>query len=64
MPRLGKNLHKILGLRRGQFTKGQICSLGIQLINILKHVHDAGFIYNDLKLDNLLLDPDTDVKSL
>ena len=33
-------------------------------MNILERIHRAGFIYNDLKLDNLLLDADVDIQSL
>ena len=44
--------------RKMGFSKEQVYSFGIQLINILEKIHRAGFVYNDLKLDNLLLDPD------
>ena len=27
-------------------------------------MHKAGFVYNDLKLDNLLLDADTEIKDV
>ena len=64
MPRLGKNLDKIFKKRNAQFTKEQVCSLGIQLVNILEQVHSAGLVYNDLKLDNLLVDADTDIKDV
>ena len=30
--------------------------MGIQLINILEKIHAAGLVYNDLNLDNILLD--------
>ena len=33
-------------------------------MNILEQVHGAGFVYNDLKLDNLLVDADTDIKDV
>ena len=39
-------------------------SFGIQILNILEKIHEVGFIYNDLKLDNLLLDANVDFKSL
>lgn len=39
-------------------------SLGIQLINILESIHQAGYVYNDLKLDNLMLDYGIDSKYL
>lgn len=30
--------------------------LGIAIINVLEQIHNAGYIYNDLKLDNILVD--------
>ena len=30
-------------------------------MNILEQVHGAGYVFNDLKLDNLMLDFDADV---
>ena len=38
-----------------KFSKESILSLGIQLINILEQIHSAGYVYNDLKLDNLMV---------
>ena len=29
--------------------------MGISLLNSLSLIHDAGFVYNDLKLDNLVI---------
>jgi serine/threonine protein kinase len=37
-------------------SKDNIYKFGIQIINILENVHKADYIYNDLKLDNLLFD--------
>ena len=62
MPRLGMNLHDFFTQKKASFTEESIYSLGIQLVNILEKVHQAGLIFNDLKLDNLLLDFDADVK--
>lgn len=64
MPRLGKTLDKLFCKRKYRYTKEQICSLGIQLLNILEQAHSAGCVYNDLKLDNLLFDYGADVKDL
>ena len=61
MPRLGMNLLHLFKTRDVSFTEESIFSLGIQLLNILEKVHSAGFVFNDLKLDNLLLDFGTDV---
>ena len=55
MPRLGVNLYDLFMERNKMFSRMQIYSLGIQLVNILEQVHSAGFVYNDLKLDNLML---------
>lgn len=64
MTRLGDCLENLFELRNAQFTKEQICSLGIQLINILERLHNAGYVYNDLKLDNILLDYGVNMEQL
>jgi len=32
-----------------------VCQIGIKLIEIIKQIHDTGNVYNDLKLDNILI---------
>ena len=32
-------------------------SLGINLIDILEQIHNAGFVYNDLKPENIMIGP-------
>ena len=32
-----------------------VCQIGIQLIRALESLHEIGYIYNDLKLDNILV---------
>jgi len=56
MPRYGINLESLFQSRNSHFSRESIYSLGIQLLNMLQRVHEAGYVYNDLKLDNLLLD--------
>ena len=56
MPRYGYNLESLFHSRNSHFSRESIYSLGIQLLNMLQRVHEAGYVYNDLKLDNLLMD--------
>ena len=51
-----------MNIDRIYITNESIYSFGIQLLKILEQVHSAGFIYNVLKFDNLLLDFDTDIE--
>ena len=55
MTRHGMDLNKLFGKRKCFFTNESIYSLGIQLISIFEQIHLAGFVFNDLKLDNLVL---------
>ena len=55
MPQYGENLENLFRHQRDLFTKQSIYSLAIKIIDMLEQIHAAGFIYNDLKLDNLLL---------
>lgn len=64
MPRYGMTLHDLFESRKGLLSAASIYSLGIQMINILEQIHQAGFVFNDLKLDNLLFDMDADAKKL
>ena len=50
------SVRDIFEKRKQVFTADAIYSLGIQLINILEKIHAAGLVYNDLNLDNILLD--------
>ena len=56
MPLYGKNLEELFQEMNYRFSKQQACGLGIQILNILEKIHGVGYIFNDLKLDNLLLD--------
>lgn len=37
------------------FTLWNICHIGCRVIEILEKVHSIGLVYNDLKLDNIIL---------
>lgn len=64
MPRLEVNLYRLFCKRKGYFTPDSIFSLGIQIVNVLEQIHAAGFVYNDLKLDNLMLEYGINTKML
>ena len=40
------------------FSEKTVLQIGIQLIDSLKIIHEAGYIYNDLKLDNIVIGDD------
>jgi len=42
--------------------KCQVLELAIQLVDILADVHQAGYTFNDLKPDNIMLNNDYDGK--
>lgn len=56
MPSLQLNLETLF--KSQKFSKALIYSLGIQLVNMFEQVHESGFVYNDLKLNNLMLGHD------
>ena len=38
-----------------KFTTSTIFKIGILLLEIIERIHSAGYTYNDLKLDNIIL---------
>ena len=55
MPRYGKNIDHYFEEQNKTLSNLSIYDLGLRLINIFQVIHSAGFTYNDLKLDNLLI---------
>ena len=55
MPRYGKNLNYSIQSQNFNLSYESVFHLGIQLLDILEMIHNTGFIYNDLKLDNILI---------
>jgi len=56
MPRYGKELDVLICENKQRVSPSSVYHLGVHLLNILEAVHEAGLVYNDLKLDNILLD--------
>lgn len=55
MPCYGKNFQDYFQSCNYKLQPISIYSLGIHLIDILEKIHRAGYVYNDLKLDNIML---------
>jgi serine/threonine protein kinase len=54
MPKYEKCLDVILKENKQHLSKQDVCSLIVSLLKTLKMIHAAGFIYGDLKLDNIM----------
>lgn len=55
MEKLGKTLQYYIEKRGRAFSLKTVCQLGIRLIQQLEVLHSIGKIYNDLKLENILV---------
>ena len=55
MPRLATNLEDYFHRMKCHIPEASIYSLGIKILALLECVHETGIVYNDLKLDNLML---------
>lgn len=55
MPRYGKNLERILEKQNYRLSNASIFHVGLEILNIMELVHQSGFVYNDLKPDNILI---------
>ena len=56
MPRLGQNLHNYFESFQYKLPEISIYSLAIKIITLLECVHSIGLVFNDLKLDNLMVE--------
>ena len=57
MQLLGKNLNGLLNRTKNQrLSLKTICMLGIEMIKILKFIHDKHIIHRDIKQDNFAMD--------
>ena len=63
MSRLGNTLEHYLYNMLEMLDAENVNKIGIQLIKIIKDVHSVGFVYNDLKPDNICTGKDDDSNS-
>jgi serine/threonine protein kinase len=55
LPQYGLNLEKLFENSGNCFSSKTILQLGVRLLEIIEQIHDSGYTYNDLKLDNILV---------
>ena len=55
MPRLGINLDEYFHSVDKTIPEVSVYSLGIKILTLLECVHETGFVFNDLKLENLMI---------
>jgi serine/threonine protein kinase len=62
MPRYGYNLADYFHFKRKYMSKFSVLSVGLAMLDAFEKIHEAGYTYNDLKPDNVLmgLDPELD----
>ena len=64
MPRLGPNLQQVFQAKQSLFTTKMACDIALQIVDMLEAVHEAGYVFNDLKLDNLVLPAGTNLSQM
>lgn len=55
MERLGDSLNTFIKKFDNKLSLTTIIHIAIQLVNCIKKIHDYGYVYNDLKPDNILV---------
>lgn len=56
MPRLGQNLQTYFDNQKSKLPETSIYSLAIKITTLLECLHKQGLVFNDLKLDNLMVE--------
>lgn len=55
MDKFGDSLRHVHESMDCSFSFKTTAQIGIQLVNILQTIHDYGYVFNDLKPDNILI---------
>lgn len=63
MTRLGPSLQRMLEHCGGKFSATTILTIGLQVVNCLQQLHDAGYSHEDISPENLLI-ADSDPRAI
>ena len=64
IPLLGKSLNQLFIEKQQQFSLKLILQIGIQILYLLKSIHEKGLVHRDIKPDNFLLGIDSEKNKL
>ena len=55
MPRFGMNISTYFQSQNKKISKKSVYDFGLRVLELLETIHAAGYTYNDLKLENILV---------
>ena len=55
MDKFGDNLRIIHDHMDDKFSIQTVLQAGVQLLSLIEHIHELGYVFNDLKPDNILV---------
>ena len=59
MPQYGPGLDQVFEQNRKSLSNASVFEIGLKIIDILEAIHESGYVYNDLKLQNIMLNYNT-----
>lgn len=59
MDKFGDSLCQVVEHSPASLSQETVACLGVELVSAMETLHDLGFVYNDLKPDNILIGDDS-----